>query len=192
MEYREIEVRFLEINKEELIQNLLALGASDLGEDMLEEVIIYDKDLAWISTPDWKDRGGKVLRLRTRKGKTVLTYKNNFENSAGGTEEVEFEVGDSKSAEVLLDKLGFSAYRHQQKKRHTFTLGDVVVDIDTWPKVPTYVELEGPSEDHLKATASKLGLDWTKAVFDNPRVLIEKRYKIPLGTMHWFTFDRFE
>jgi len=67
-----------------------------------------------------------------------------------------------------------------------------MVEIDTWPKIPTYVELEGDSEQVLRDTAQKLGFDWADAVTDNPRKVIEERYHIPVGQMTWFTFGRFE
>ncbi|MBU6321083.1 MAG: hypothetical protein KGI78_01375 [Patescibacteria group bacterium] len=54
------------------------------------------------------------------------------------------------------------------------------------------MEIEGPSEEALKEAAASLGLDWKDAVFENPRIVIEERYRIPVGTMTWFTFDRFE
>ena len=184
-EHQEIEVRFLEIDKEKLIERLKQGGAIDRGEDLLEEIIIYDKDLTWLEAR-------KMLRLRTRNGKTALTYKHHFEDSAAGTEEIEFAVGEPNKAGALLEKLGFILYRHQQKKRHTFELGDVMIDIDTWPRIPTYVELEGPSEKRLQEVAQILGLNWEDVVFENPRTVIEKRYHIPVGRMRWFTFDRFE
>lgn len=186
MEYREIEVRFLEVDREVLIEKLKALGAEDLGEYMLEERIIYDEALTW------RDGVHKILRLRTSNGKTQLTYKHRTEITAEGTEEVEFEVSDPAAAEVLLERLGYVAYRHQQKKRHSFHLGDVVIDIDTWPKVPTYVELEGPSEAALKEAAKLLDLEWDTVELRSPRTVIEEVYMIPVGNMRWFTFDKFE
>jgi hypothetical protein len=50
-ETREIEVRFLDIDKEHFIRKLKELGAVDKGEAMLEEVIVYDKDLTWLRNP---------------------------------------------------------------------------------------------------------------------------------------------
>lgn len=186
MNYREIEVRFLETDKEELIKKLEELGAEDKGEYLLEERIIYDNAMTW------RDGAHKILRLRTCDGKTKLTYKHRTEITAEGTEEIEFEVDNADAAEALLERLGYVAYRHQEKKRHTFHMGDVVVDIDTWPKIPTYVELEGPSEDALKTTANSLGLDWNSVELRSPRTVIEEVYGIPVGTMKWFTFHRFE
>lgn len=183
---KEVEVRFLEIDKEALIKKLRDLGAKDLGEDLLQEVIIYDKEFTW------RDGGKSLLRLRTRNNKTELTFKHRNSHAIGDTEEIEFEVSDKDKAELLLNRLGFVSFRHQEKKRHTFELNNVVVDIDTWPRVPTYVELEGQSEEDLRKIAALLDLDWNKAVLENPRVVIEKYYKIPVGMMTYFTFDKFE
>lgn len=186
MDYREIEVRFLEIDKEALIKKLRKLGAEDKGEDLLDEKIIYDKTLVW------RDEGETFLRLRTQKGKTKLCYKHRTEQSVDGTEEIEFEVSDPNAAEALLKKLGYETYRAQQKRRHAFDLGGVIIDIDTWPRIPTYVELEGQSEDALRNAAAKLELNWENVELRNPRMVIEEVYNILVGEMKWFTFDRFE
>lgn len=186
MEFKEIEVRFLEIDKDALIAKLRELGAEDLGEDLLDEKIIYDKELTW------RDGVRKILRMRTRKGRTMLTYKHRIETSAEGTEEIEFEVQDTVAAEALLERLGYEMYRAQQKLRHSFHLGEVIVDIDTWPRIPTYVELEGPSVEALQEAAALLGLDWKNVELRNPRRIIEDDYGIPVGNMRWFTFDKFD
>lgn len=186
MGYTEIEVRFLEINKESLIQKLTELGATDLGEKLLDERIIYDNELTW------RDSVQKILRLRSVDGVTELAYKERKQLTADGMEEIEFGVSDIDAAEALLSRLGYSTFRYQQKKRHTFKLNEVIVDIDTWPKIPTYVELEGHSEDSLKWAAEQLGFDWSTAELRSPRTIIEDVYNIPVGNMKWFTFDRFE
>lgn len=182
---KEIEVRFLEIHKPSLTAKLTDLGAQDLGEVMLEEVIIYDPKLEWL-----KER--RFVRLRKSGEQTRVTYKEHRELSVDGAHEIEFAIGDLDKAALLFEKIGLFPYRRQQKKRHSFKFGEVTVDIDTWPKVPTYVELEGPSEIILKQAADQLGFDWQQAVFADARTIIEGRYNIPIGTMRWFTFDRFE
>jgi hypothetical protein len=47
MKTQEIECRFLEIDKDKLIQKLLELGATDKGEFLLEEIIMYDPAEEW-------------------------------------------------------------------------------------------------------------------------------------------------
>ncbi len=182
---KETEVRFLEIDKNRLISRLIQLGARDAGEAMLEEVIIYDKELSWLNEK-------RFVRLRKKNGTTVLTYKEHSADPRDGAHELEVEVSDLETATALLEKIGMAPYRRQQKKRHTLHLVDVTFDIDTWPRVPAYVEIEGPSIERLKEAAGMAGLDWENVVYEDAKSVIENRYKIPVGTMRWFTFDRFE
>lgn len=182
----EIEVRFLEIDIGGLKKRLFKLGAEDYGDDLLEEIIFYDKELKW------QKYARKFVRVRKTKKGIFVTYKHHAVDSATGTEQIEFEVGDVETVTKFLGKVGLVAYRKQEKKRHTFKLDDCFIDIDTWPKVPTYVELEGPSEESLKKVAKVLKLDWSKAVFESARALIKKYYKIPVETLKYFTFDKIE
>lgn len=181
---REIEVRFLEIDKKEIISKLKDIGASDKGESLVKELIFYDKGLEWLAA------GNKFIRLRKINGKVFLTYKNQFEDSATGTEEIEFEVGDFEKAKMLLERIGFVGIRYQEKKRHTFILGDAIFDIDTWPAVPTYIEIEAHSEGALKQAANLLGLDWSKAVFENARKVLKKYYNIDVAKLSEFKFEK--
>jgi adenylate cyclase class 2 len=185
MQNTEIEVRFLEINKQELIAKLKQLGAADHGEELLEEIIFYDPKFDWLKT-------NQFVRLRQSRNGIFLTYKDHKVATATGTEEIEFKVGDMQKAQTFLERIGLVAERHQQKLRHSLELDGVIFDIDTWPKIPTYVELEGPSEQALKDAAKKVNLDWKDVVFENARIVIEQRYHIPVGSMKWFTFERFE
>lgn len=181
----EIEARFLEIDKQKLINTLVALGAKDEGEALLSEVIFYDDPNIWQAQK-------RFVRLRTKDGVTVMTYKHHHAQAIDGAKEVEFAVPDIQTAEAFLTGIGLKAYRHQEKKRHTLHLDDVTVDIDTWPSVPTYAELEGPSETHIKELAAKIGLDWNDAVFMDAAAIIREHYNVPVLTSTWFTFDRIE
>ncbi len=181
----EIECRFLEIDKEGLIKRLLELGANDLGEKMLEEVIINDKEGHW--TTD-----GKFIRIRTDGEKSSVSYKEHITHSIDGSTEIEIEINDPQKAEMIFEKVGLVPFRRQQKLRHSFVLDGVTFDIDTWPKIPTYVELEGESEQVLRDMAHKIGYDWNYAVFNNAGWIIEQKYNIPVRRMRWFTFDRVE
>lgn len=182
---KEIEARFLDVDKQELTEKLIAMGATDKGDVALTEVIFYDQENKW---PD----EGRFVRIRSTNDTTKLTYKSNKAQTVDSAREIEFAVPDANLAEQFLENIGLVAFRHQEKKRHTFELNDVTIDIDTWPKVPTYVELEGPSEEQIKSVAESLGFKWENAVFDDARAIIQDRYNIPMGTMRWFTFNKFE
>lgn len=181
----EIEARFLEINKEALVARLHECGAIDTGEKLLSEIIFYDQQDTW---PD----EGRYVRIRSAGDSTRMTYKHIRGSAIDSATEIELEVADKTAAEAFLENVGLKAARHQEKLRHTFTLDDVTIDIDTWPNIPTYIEVEGPSEATIKRVAEQLGFDWNQAVYDDARSIIENQYGVPVGSLTWFTFDRTE
>jgi len=185
MQNREIEVKFLEVDKPQLIKQLLDLGAVDKGEEKITEQIYKDKEGKWTDQE-------KFARFRQTKGKTVFTYKHVLERTATGTVEIEFNIDQPEKLKAFLEELDLALARENEKIRHKFMLGDVTIDIDTWPKVPTYVEIEGPSEQSIMDAAAKLGFDYAKAEFGTAQQVIEEKYGIPVRRLRYFTFDRVE
>lgn len=182
MDNREIEVKFLEIDKSALIEKLKSLNAQDLGEEKITEQIFHDAKGEWYTQR-------KFGRIRTTKKGIFFTYKHVQQRTATGTIEIEFPITEPGKMKDFLEALGLIMDREQEKIRHKFMLGEVVVDIDTWPRVPTYVELEGPSEEAIKNAAAVLGFDWEKGVFGTADTVIREVYKIDLRTIPKFTFD---
>jgi adenylate cyclase, class 2 len=185
MDNLEIEAKFLEIDKNALIKKLQELGAEDKGEDKLSEMIFYDQ------TGDWLKTGRTFVRIRSSSKETLLTYKNHFDDSASGVTEIETKVQDAERMKGILEAVGLVMKRKQEKIRHKFLLDNVIIDIDTWPKIPAYVELEGQSEEDLKNLADKLGFEWDKAVFGLAGEVIES-YKIPILELKYYMFDKIE
>jgi adenylate cyclase class 2 len=185
MENEEIEVRFLNINKDNLITQLKSLGADDKGESVLSEVIFYDPGLTWL-----EER--RFVRLRSKNNEVTLTYKQNKDQKIDSAYEVEFDVSDKTEAKKFLECIGLVSYREQEKKRHTLTYNKIIIDIDTWPSLPPYVEFEGPSEEALKEFTGKLNLSWSDAIFEDAKMILEKKYNIPIGTMKYFTFSKIQ
>lgn len=185
MSSKEIETRFLDIDKDALITKLHEQGAEDHGEDFLREIVFYDKENTW------QDQQ-KFVRIRENRNGVTLTYKHQEEMSIDGTTEIEFAISDREKGKQFLEAVGLVAFREQEKKRHTFTLDNVTIDIDTWPSIPAYVELEGVSEADIKQVAEKLGFDWSKAIFENAKIVIEKYYHLPVSTLRFFTFSKIE
>lgn len=180
----EIETRFLDINKDELIQKLKSLNAKDLGEIKLDEIIFYDDREKCL-------REKYFIRLRKKGDKTFMTYKSNAKQEVDSAKEIEFEVSSFTDAKLFLETIGWPAYRIVEKYRHTFELNDVTLDIDTWPQIPPYVEVEGYSIDSLKAVVDKIGLDWEKR-FDQDARFVFKHYGYDFDNIKTVTFDKFE
>jgi len=180
----EIETRFLEINKDILIEKLKKLGAIDKGGIKLNEIIFYDKELKSLEN-------NTFIRLRQRGDKIFLTHKSNKEKGIDTTKEIEFEVSNFQAAKEFIETFDWITYRIVEKYRHTFELDGVTLDIDTWPKIPTYVELEGDSVDLLQEVAGKLGLNWEERFDADPRFVF-KHYGFDFDKIRTVTFDKFE
>jgi len=180
----EIETRFLDVHKAEIITKLKRLGAVDKGEEKLHEIIFYDNNLTWLAEHTF-------VRLRKNNHGVTLTFKQNKEQKVDSAQEIEFEVSDMEEAKSFLQAIGLTAYRIVEKYRHTFTLDTVTIDIDTWSKIPVYVELEGGTVEDLKSVSRKLGLTWENR-FDGDARFVYKKYGFDFDAMRTVTFDRFE
>ena len=161
------------------------MGAEDFGEELITEEIFHDRAGEW-------PKDTKFGRIRKTKKGTIFTYKHVQDRTATGILEIEFEIKEPKKLRVFLEEIGLVMNRENEKYRHKFKLREVIIDIDTWPKIPTYVELEGPSEEAIKNTAAQLGFDWSKGVFGTAAQVIEEVYKIPVKNLRYFTFSRLE
>ena len=181
----EIETRFLDVNKDELVKKLTALGAIDKGEEKLEETIFHPANESWVGKR-------KFVRLRKTKGATKLTYKENVEQTVDSAQEIELEVSDADTCSEFLSKIGLVPIRRLEKYRHTLELDGVTIDIDTWPhQIPVYAEIEGPSVESLKNACTKLGLDWEKR-FDGDAREVFRHYGYELDKITVITFSEFE
>jgi adenylate cyclase, class 2 len=178
----EIEVRFLSIDSVKLKKKLAERGAVDKGE------ALYRQEIR--TNPRWSK--GQLVRIRTRPDGVFLAYKHHAVDAIDGTEEIEFRVESSELAGLFCDRLGAVLDRVEEKRVHTFQLGDVELGFDTWPQAPTYLELEGPSESALREAANQLGLDWKTSIFENALKILENHFALPVSSYTYYTFDRVE
>lgn len=181
MTHKEIEVRFLKTTPKQLAEKLEKFHAVDKGEMLLEEVIFYDQD------QKWKDEH-KFVRIRKSGDTVTMTYKHNTGQTIDSMEEIEVEIDDFDDGIQIIEATGLQIVRRQQKRRHTFIFGEVTLDFDTWPGLPTYLELEGPNEKNLQAAVSSLGLDWKDVVTLDARSIIEQIYGVPVRDMKELVF----
>ena len=54
--------------------------------------------------------------------------------------------------------MGIKSRGYQENKRTQYILNRVEIDIDSWPMIPTYVEIEGKNEEEVMNTLEILEL----------------------------------
>ncbi|OGC98544.1 hypothetical protein A2701_01325 [Candidatus Amesbacteria bacterium RIFCSPHIGHO2_01_FULL_47_34] len=153
----EIEAKYLDIDPDEIQKKLLAIGAVKKSEELIRQKV-YDYH-------DWRlDKMGAWIRLRDTGSKVTLAYKQRLGMKDGvandsGMEEIEVAVGEFEKTAMIMEKAGFAIKFCEEKKRITYTKGNIVFDIDLWPVLPPYLEIEGPSWEAIDKAAEDLGLD---------------------------------
>ena len=146
--HTEYEIRVLEIDTKKMIKKLDELHAKKIF-DSIQRRYVYD----------FKPKvDNKWIRLRTNGIKTTLTIKNVATSNIDGTQELEIVVDDFDRCHLLLKELGYEARSYQENRRIQYDLNGVEIDIDTWPKIPTYMEVEGSSEDAVYHALDVLGI----------------------------------
>lgn len=149
-ENKEIEVKILEIDPDEIEEKLEELGARMVFSGTLRNVFL-DKN----KVLEAKD---SLIRLRDDGTKSILTYKRNI-TQGKVRKSVEIEVGVSNFSQMqrILNSLGFRERFEYSKARKHYVLGEMSFEIDTIPGIPPLLEIEGPSEKEVLEHVRLLG-----------------------------------
>jgi adenylate cyclase class 2 len=166
----EIEAKFININIEDMRAKLRTAGAE------CEHPMRLMKR-AMVRTPAMtKDGRDAFIRVRDEGDKITLTFKDATEVGLSGAKEIEIIVDSFDNTLELFKESGFPSRSYQENRRETWRLDSVEVVIDEWPHLNPYIEIEGGDEDSVKKAASKLGFDWTSAVFGGVPVAYQLQY----------------
>lgn len=177
--HTEYEVRVLDINKDNLIKKLEELGATKIAD------FEYKRRVFNFNPPT----DTKWIRLRTDGNKTTLTIKKLESLEIDGTKEMEIEVSSFEETNRILEELGYKAHTYQQNKRTRYVLNDVELDIDTWPYIPTYLEIEGKDEKSVKDMIKLLDVDELKVTSIDVQSVFKEFYKIDIKEAPIVSFD---
>ena len=166
----EYEVKVLDINIDEIKNKLDLLWAKYLWED-IQKRYVYDT----IPYKEWK-----WVRLRQKWTKATLTVKEILDDTITWTKEVETLVWDFDDTNKILEELWYKAKAYQENKRISYKLDWVEIELDFWPKIPAYMEIEWQSEQEVEKMVNKL---WFK-MEDTTSINTTKVYKY-----YWIDLD---
>jgi adenylate cyclase, class 2 len=146
---KEIEVKILNINRKKLKKSLKELGAKRVFRCTLFHEIYWE-------SPS-NERQCSSFRLRSEGRKSFLALKLKKDDSAFEIrDEFEVEVGDFKTTAEILELVGFKVFRQREKLREEYLLENVKVEIDEYPGVMPYMEIEASSKQAVKDFLKKI------------------------------------
>jgi adenylate cyclase class 2 len=125
-------------------------------------------------TPDLSlTKDHRVLRLRKDQG-IFLTYKGPSQpgKAVAIRQEIEIEVNDFDSTQILLEALGYHINVRYEKYRSKYQLENIEIDLDEMP-FGHFVEIEGDDPRHIEHIAAVLSLSWVNRVNDSYLKLFE-------------------
>src|SRR3989338_3039734 len=178
---QEIETKVLEVDSEGVKQKLKSLGATETQNTRL--------------VVDWYSLKGVVknehpwyLRVRkTTDGKNEISWKSlpKITGNTRHSDEININISDAKIAGKLFESIGLEHYAHQEKDRISFTLKDWNFDLDQYPKMPAYLEIEGKSHEHVQEAIKLLELESHTSIGEGERLLIENKYGLDWCNMRF-------
>ena len=148
---QEIEVKILEVDTLYITQKLESWGAKNVFDGEVN-ASYYD-----FSNGRLKDNN-RFLRLR-KKGSTVeLTLKEKVEHEeAKIMQEYEVNVTDFEIMQKILYGLGLLEIKVARKHRTSYLLDEVHFELDTFPGIPTFLEIEASNMERVREYVQKLG-----------------------------------
>lgn len=173
----EVEVKVLDIDAENIRQKLESLSAEKTAQSRLFVDWFWRKE-------DTEGNEPWFLRVRsTSDGKSEVTWKAKLEHSTHSRKhkEINIPLPKHESMKDLFLEIGLALYAHQEKDRTSYALQDWRFDIDQYPKMPAFMEIEGKDDNHIKEALEMLGLEKNKTWIDGERKLIKDIYGL-----NWF------
>lgn len=166
----EIEAKFPDIDPAAIRAKLEKVGAQRTHSEILMRRKTFDlPDRRLYKTGGW-------IRVRDEGDKITLSYKQLKDRTLHGTKEITVIVNDYEETCSLLRAIGMEEKSDQETKREAWKLGSAEITIDTWPWVPTFMEIEAETEEELRKTVQTLGLDWSKAMHGSVETIYQMHY----------------
>jgi adenylate cyclase class 2 len=177
MDIVEYEATYENIDKDEMRKCLQQVGAKLLRPEFLMKRLNFYPPLEKRNQPGW-------IRVRDEGDKTTMSFKaDHVEEGIAGQKEICVEVKDYEKAIAILDTI-LERKAYQETKREIWELDNVEIDLDTWPWLESFVEIEGKNEMEVKAVSAKLGFDYNQALFCAVGELYQRKYGMPYADIN--------
>lgn len=168
----EIEAKFLDVDLKHLRNKLKEIEAE----------LVYSEFLMRSKTFDFPDKRlekiGAWVRVRNENDKVTLSYKRLIDRTLHGTKEISVIVDDFERACNFILSLGLDIVSFHETKREKWKYKNSEITIDTWPWIPTFVEIESPSENELKEISKTLGFNLSLALHGSVEIVYQKHFDV--------------
>lgn len=167
----EYEATYPNINKDEIRERLKKAGAVLMRPEFLQKRCTFN-------LPNGHEINGGWLRVRDEGNKITMTLKIVDGKKIENQKEITLRVDSFAEAEEFLISIGCRKKSYQETKREVWILNGVEIDIDEWPYLEPFVEVEGESKEKVKEISERIGFDYSQALFCQVATLYNMKYKV--------------
>ena len=168
----EYEATYLDVDKDNLRGKLREVGAVLVKPEFMQKR--YNFDLQNMGRKFWE-----WVRIRDNGENVTMAYKCiPPDSSIEDQKEVEFEISDMNAGVEFLENLGARITNYSETRRETWKIDDVEIDIDTWPHLEPYMEVEGKNKEDVVRISELLGFDFRNAEFCGAGKIYEMKYGV--------------
>lgn len=179
----EFEAKFLDINKDAMRTKLTEAGAVLVRPEFMQRRVT-------LGLPSEEGVGHTWLRVRDEGDKITMSIKSMTDDTGiSRQKELTLVVDNFDIAVDLLYLLDCKKQGYWETRRELWRYRDTEITIDTWPFLPPFVEIEGRSEEAVRAASKELGFDYTKALFSGVGKVYFLRYGVTLEQVYTKTRD---
>lgn len=168
----EIEVKFLNIDHDEIRAKLRGIEAVCTKPMRLMRRAIIDYPDRRLQT----GQNNSFIRVRDEGDMTTLTFKQFQSLSVDGAKEITTIVDSFEDTVQIFEAVGLEVLSFQESMRETWEFRDCSIELDVWPWLNPYMEIEGPDTTALQHLSLLLNLDWNDAVFGDVMVAYRAQY----------------
>ncbi len=171
---KELEVKVLNIDKKEMEERLVSIGAKYLVKEEQINTLIDTKTKNIENELDSYLRIRETKNLDTGEEQIIFTLKENISRE-GIRENIEANtfISNKKTLIYILNRLGYEVVEEGYKERISYVYNDIRFDIDTWDEKTypyTYMEIEVKKKEDLDKAIRLLNIDkeqiTTKSIVD--------------------------
>lgn len=167
----ELEVKFFNVDLDIIRKKLQESGAILETPNRLMRRVVYGGEANSTMLCTYgriRDEGDKI---------TMSAKYSAIGDAIASQKEAVVTVNDFEQAMSLLHSFGLQETNYQENMRETWKMTDgTLVELEQWPDLPSYIEVEGSSVGAVQAAAKKLGMDWKKYTLVSTDKLYQQHY----------------
>lgn len=133
-EYKEHEIKVLDVDVERLVKKLEEIGAKKVYDDNRTIIALDTKDNHYLNNED------KLIRI-TDEGSIKVTMHVN-QSTPETKKGIKFKTSRMKETMDFFNQLGLFPISEVKSHRISYELGKIDFDIDKFPAIPTFLEID--------------------------------------------------